>query len=270
MFCAALMLSASILSACGDTDEGSTANENMSNSETSSVAADNTTDSSVSDETSVAGNESLTDSAVSEKAENSILQANPESDFTYSKDSGYITINFYVGDSNVVVIPNEIEGCPVVQIGTIAFNHRNDEVTEVVFPDNLTSIDYACFKNCTNLKSVTLSPYTESIGNEAFYNCTSLEEITIPGSCQYIGVRAFVGCTALKNVVIEDGADGLSYGAFKDCISLESIRIPQSAQTIESIFNGENNPTLKIDGIDADWMTDEQKQALLEGHGLIK
>ncbi len=56
------------------------------------------------------------------------------------------------------------------------------------------------FKNCSNLRNVTLTDGLTVIGQSMFDNCTSLTSITIPRSVKSIGNSAFKGCTGLKEI----------------------------------------------------------------------
>ena len=60
------------------------------------------------------------------------------------------------------------------------------------------------FKDCTNLKSVTIPNGIKTIGESAFWGCSSLEEVSIPASISIIESSAFYRCDALKNVHIND------------------------------------------------------------------
>ena len=52
--------------------------------------------------------------------------------------------------------------------------------TEVVIPDEVTSIGMHAFYNCSSLISVTIPEGVKKIGEGAFYGCSSLTSITIP------------------------------------------------------------------------------------------
>ena len=69
---------------------------------------------------------------------------------------------------------------------------------------NVTSIGNGAFRNCSNLKSITIPESVKIIGDNAFYNCTSLKFIAIPESVAGIGGildKAFYGCSSLKDIV---------------------------------------------------------------------
>ena len=64
------------------------------------------------------------------------------------------------------------------------------------------AIEYEAFKECINLKSITLSDSVTKIGDFAFFGCNNLESITIPDSVTDIGWRAFHWCNNLTEIRI--------------------------------------------------------------------
>ncbi len=67
---------------------------------------------------------------------------------------------------------------------------QGEEVTNVVVPEGITSLNYT-FAGCSNITNITLPSTLTSIGNSTFNGCSSLTEITIPASVTSIGVSAF-------------------------------------------------------------------------------
>ena len=59
--------------------------------------------------------------------------------FTYTTNNGAITITGYTGSGGAVTIPNMIDGLPVTDIGTNAF--QNSGLTSVTIPDTVTNIE---------------------------------------------------------------------------------------------------------------------------------
>lgn len=64
-------------------------------------------------------------------------------------------------------------------------------ITDVIIPNNVTSIGNCAFSYCIALGNVTFSNNLTSIGNYAFDNC-SLENIILPNSLINIGEGAFM------------------------------------------------------------------------------
>lgn len=55
---------------------------------------------------------------------------------------------------------------------------NNKEITELVIPDEVTSIGQYAFYNCSNITSMTIPSGVISIGPSAFYGCTGLTSVT--------------------------------------------------------------------------------------------
>ena len=104
---------------------------------------------------------------------------------------------------------------------------------------SVTSIEYAAFRGCTGLTSITIPSSVTTIGNHAFEDCTGLTSITIPSSVTSIGDLAFDGCTGLTSITIPNSVTSIGWGAFSGCTGLTSITIPSSVTSIEDYaFSG--------------------------------
>jgi hypothetical protein len=69
--------------------------------------------------------------------------------------------------------------------------------------DNISSVDFQAFRNCSNLTRVTFGRNVTYIGTEAFSDCDSLTDVVLPESITYIGVRSFFDCDNLRRVEIK-------------------------------------------------------------------
>jgi len=115
-------------------------------------------------------------------------------------------------------------------------------VTDVTFPNNITSVGNYAFYNCISLTSVTVPKGIEGIGISAFCNCNKLTSISIPDSIKSIEYSAFSNCSKLTDIVIPDGVTSIGTYAFSDCSSLINITIPESAESVGAhAFDGCNN-----------------------------
>jgi hypothetical protein len=100
-----------------------------------------------------------------------------QAQFTYTTNSGVITLAAYTGGAGTVVISNF-----VTIIAADAFRYiTNTNVTSVTIPSSVTSIGNYAFGNgdCANLVSVTMADGVTNIGNGAFAD-TSLTNVAIP------------------------------------------------------------------------------------------
>lgn len=59
-----------------------------------------------------------------------------------------------------------------------SFYMDNQLVTDLVIPDNVTSVSEYAFTNATNLESVTFGSHVENIAYDAFQNCTNINKLT--------------------------------------------------------------------------------------------
>lgn len=154
-------------------------------------------------------------------------------DLTYSISSNQVTITgcdrYAEGD---LVIPNTIEGYPVTFIGSRAFYYRSD-LTSVVIPDGVISIEATAFYSCSSLTNMVIPDSVNSIGANAFTTCRSLTNITIPDGVTIIERFTFEGCRSLSRVTIPASVTTIGESAFEACSSLSSITIPASVTTIE-------------------------------------
>src|SRR5687767_12198765 len=106
--------------------------------------------------------------------------------FDYGIYDGKVTIRDYTGPEGAIVIPDFIEGKPVVSFWSFAFSGKAG-VTEITVPETFTILPHDSFKGCTGLKKIHLPATLTEIGSGAFQNCTSLAEINFPASLTRIG-----------------------------------------------------------------------------------
>ena len=107
------------------------------------------------------------------------------------------------------------------------------EVTQVTFPDTMTSIQPWVFIGCINLTSVTIPTSVTKIGQGAFFN-SGLTSIEIPSSVTTIGESAFQRCGKMVSVIIPNTLTSIEPNTFCECSSLTSISIPSSVKSIGS------------------------------------
>ena len=102
-----------------------------------------------------------------------------ESGFEFDLDTG--TIVKYIGDDDIVTIPNIIEGIKVNAIGDSAFCSRSN-IQKVTIPKGITTIGSEAFYSCKKLKIIILPDSIISIGSNAFTECVELSEAIFLGN----------------------------------------------------------------------------------------
>lgn len=104
---------------------------------------------------------------------------------------------------------------------------------------DLHDIGSYAFRNCGNLKSVTIPDSVDSIGLYAFFNCDDLESVTLPMTLSYIYDQAFSGCHSLESITLPLNLKEIKYGTFRYCTSLEQVTMNEGLETIgQSAFEG--------------------------------
>ena len=156
--------------------------------------------------------------------------------FTYTENGSGITIYGYTGDKTELVIPGEIDGKKVTDIGMNAF-YKYSSLTSVTIPESVTSIGFAAFWGCSGLTSVIIPEGVTNIGVCAFLGCSGLTSVTIPESVTSIEGRAFWGCSGLTSITIPAGVTRIEEAAFEGCSGLTSIVVDKENKYYDSRNN---------------------------------
>ena len=99
-------------------------------------------------------------------------------------------------------------------------------------PHGVISIKESAFRDCKNLKNVTIPEVVMFIGKGAFSNCMKLAGVTIPKSVLRIGCNAFWRCESLTEAVIPEGVTEIGDSTFWECCALKKVVIPSSVRKI--------------------------------------
>ncbi|MCL1702653.1 InlB B-repeat-containing protein [Lysinibacillus sp. Bpr_S20] len=113
-----------------------------------------------------------------------------------------VVITGYTGGGTDIVIPGEINGKTVVEIGSNAFAYK--PLTSVKIPSSVTMIGEGAFQD-NQLTSVKIPSNVTRIGINAFKN-NQLTSVEIPSDVTWIGIDAFAG-NSLDFVTFQ-GMDG--------------------------------------------------------------
>lgn len=112
---------------------------------------------------------------------------------------------------------------------------------------NIMGIGAGAFKDCTNLKTITIPPGVTQIGSEAFMGCSNIKSIVVPDSVTAIGTGAFAECTTLSSAKIPDRLTEIPDRAFSGCVALKSFKMPGNVEKIgEKAFFETGLTTLTI------------------------
>lgn len=160
--------------------------------------------------------------------------------FSYNDNYGYVTITGYNGTQPNVVIPEQIDGKPVREIGASAFENRTD-VKSVTIPEDVYYIGEKAFAG-SGITSMELPNYLSSIDGYAFADCADLTTISIPAGVYSICSHAFDG-SGLRSVTLSEGLRTIDFRAFINCTYLESLTVPSTVEGV--LYSFENCPCLR-------------------------
>jgi hypothetical protein len=125
-------------------------------------------------------------------------------DLTYTTTNGKVTITDCDNVANgELVIPDTIEGNPVISIGDNAFGDC-ENLTSITIPESVTSIGIRAFWSCTSLASITIPESVTTIDDNAFAFCSKLTNVSIPGGVTLVGKGAFIRCSSLINISVDE------------------------------------------------------------------
>ena len=159
----------------------------------------------------------------------------------YSGNLYYTRAEGLVGD---VVIPDHINGNPVVNEKPTSFKIREcPELTSLTVPDGLT-ID---IRNCPQLKTITFLDEHPSVNGIYIKNCPSLERIDTPQCddlhCEngllYEGSRLVLALGKSGDFTIPSDVTVIEEYAFSNCPDLSSVTIPASVTKWVNAFAGQ-------------------------------
>ena len=139
----------------------------------------------------------------------------------------------YSGD---IVVPEKVKATdgveyPVTAFGDNAFKECG-ELKSITIPSSVTSLGNYCFCNCSGLTSITIPSSVTSLGNYCFSWCSNLTSITIPSSVTSLGESCFRYCSGLTSITIPSSVTSLSNECFYNCSGLTSITIPSSVTSL--------------------------------------
>ena len=121
-----------------------------------------------------------------------------------------------------IVFENEYAS-PIVYAKKLVLNGK--EITDLIIPDGVSSINIAAFANGENFRSVTIPESVTSIGKYAFDGCSAITDVVIPEGVTSIGYSAFGNCNALERVSFPSSVTAIDGRAFENCKSLKAVYV---------------------------------------------
>lgn len=155
-----------------------------------------------------------------------------ETQFAYTVTDGEATITGATDIGESLIIPDTIDGYPVVAIGRKAFNFELD-LEYLNIPEGIKDIGEHAFSLCHGMEEVIIPDSVTNIGHYAFYKCYDVERIEIGSGVKTIDNWAFGECYALSELHISHGVETIEEYAFGMCYSLESVTLPSSVKNIK-------------------------------------
>ena len=188
-----------------------------------------------------------------------------KSDFSYTKQNDRIYLNKYIGSKTQLIIPDEIDGCPVFAIMSDTF--QTSELTYLKLPASVKLIGNNAFNECDSLTRIdvdennasfcsidgvvynknktTLKAFPAGRGGDfiipngvttiahfAFYRCYQLESVNMYNTVTTIGERAFSFCWNLKSIRFSDNLKSVGPFSFSHCDDLTELHLPKSLTEI--------------------------------------
>lgn len=139
---------------------------------------------------------------------------------------GFTSIpNYYFSDNagasfsskiTEVLLPNDL-----TSIGTYAFNQCH--VGQINLPNSVTSVGIHAFDNCSQLTNISWTSQVNSIPGSCFFNCTNLKTIDASNVTQ-VGDNAFMNCSSLESFNVAN-LTGIGNNSFNACLKMVFDRI---------------------------------------------
>ncbi|MBO7364790.1 MAG: leucine-rich repeat domain-containing protein, partial [Lachnospiraceae bacterium] len=147
--------------------------------------------------------------------------------------SGYRVAAYPADCLGDLVIPDEYNGLPVVEIAPLGFI-GHDDLTGISFPDTLQKIGRAAFAGCDNLTEIVIPEGVTELGALSISYCRRIEYIYIPGTVNHIPGYLICSDGNLKSVEMGDGIRSIGQYSIYEGRKLEKIRFSDSIQELRS------------------------------------
>ena len=118
------------------------------------------------------------------------------------------------------------------------------DMKSLSIPSNITEIAYSAFIDCASLQSLTIPSSVTSLGSEMFRRCFALRSMSIPSAVATVPNYFIDSCKSVQSLTIQNGVTSIGNYAFIDCYSIKSVIIPNTVTSIGiSAFNSMHSLT---------------------------
>ena len=122
-------------------------------------------------------------------------------------------------------------------LGNRSFYH-SDNLTSLILPDGLTTVEEGGLSFCTNLQTVYIPSSLTSIGGR-FLDCSKVEDVKIPEGVTKLGYQFLDGCSALKTLELPASLTTPDWLFCAGCTALQSVTCKAATPpALESAFGG--------------------------------
>lgn len=189
-----------------------------------------------------------------------------------------LEVKTYIGNAEVVDIPETVNGYKVTSIGCGAFD-GNQTIKKVVLPKSIQRIEKMAFRSST-LKQIDMPKYIERVEYAAFKDTPlydnagdikyvgnvclgiseecNLKEIEIRKDTRVIADGAFNDNTYITTIHLPDDLMFIGKEAFADCNNLNTINVPSDAEIGEYAFFNDRKLTHVIFIGDIEYLENSQ------------
>lgn len=188
--------------------------------------------------------------------------ANYEYGMSFTKvDSGAKLAAAALSENGRLIIPDEIEGLPVVSVSKDVYDyfyHANyngpfrlrsikignnvksipkgaftDSTLRIAkIGDGVETIGNSAFIFCEALSYVKFGKGIKEVGEEAFYHCRKMQSVIDLPSVIIIGDEAFICCKNAKGIILGNDLKTIGDSAFEDVCDYKVLDLPDSLESI--------------------------------------
>lgn len=131
--------------------------------------------------------------------------------WSYKKVKDTATLTFLKEESEVVIVPEQIDGLKVTALAPRCFENRKS-VKEILISNTVIKLGEDLFKGCNALEKVVIGEGITEIKRRIFCE-TPIKEIILPQTIKRIVAKAFYGCKKLVKINLPDGLGIIEFGA---------------------------------------------------------